>query len=67
MAKRIKQEARVFPQGCCLGHYDGKRKECQEECDIADFCKKNKNSDAIKQIMKKDERTVLKCLGDSVD
>lgn len=62
MAKRIRQEAKIFPQGCCFGHYDRKRKECKEECEISDQCKKNKNSDKVKAIMKKDEQIILKCL-----
>jgi hypothetical protein len=61
----IIKQAKFFPDGSCLGHYDGKRRECRKECDFADDCKnlvKSGNADAVKSVMKRSEKTVLDCM-----
>ena len=61
----IIKNADIFTPGCCLGHYNGKRKECRVECDIADVCKKlivDGKENQCKVIMKKNEKDVLECI-----
>lgn len=55
----------AFIEGCCIGHYSGKKKECAKICKIRKVCKSasnKKNREAITSIMKMTEKQVKKSI-----